>query len=121
MSNRDTVIAFWTQVFQAKNPQGAAEVYLGDTYVQHNPQAVDGPEGLVEFFGVLAQREPDFTAELVRVVAEGDLVATHSRFVYSNATVSAMDFWRVADGRIVEHWDAIQQVPAQSRNTNTMF
>jgi len=121
MSNKDVVVTFWNQVFRDKDPQGAADTYLGEKYVQHNPQAVDGAEGLLEFFGVLAQREPGFEAELVRVVAEADLVATHSRFVYSTATVSAMDFWRLENGRIVEHWDAIQPVPAQSRNANGMF
>lgn len=121
MGNKETVVGFWTQVFRDKDPQGAAAAYLGEKYVQHNPQAVDGAEGLVEFFGVLAAREPDFRAELVRVVADGDLVATHSRFVYSTATVAAMDFWRLEDGRIVEHWDAIQPVPAQSRNANGML
>lgn len=121
MSNKDVVTTFWNRVFRDKDPEGAAAAHLGEQYVQHNPLAVDGATGLVEFFGVLAAREPDFEAELVRVVAEGDLVATHSRFVYSTATVSAMDFWRLEDGRIVEHWDAIQPVPAQARNTNGMF
>ena len=121
MDNKDVVKAFWTQVFQDKDPEGAAEAHLGAQYVQHNPQAVDGSRGLIEFFGALSDREPDFTAELVRVVAEGDLVATHSRFEYSHATVAAMDFWRLEDGRIVEHWDTIQPVPPQSRNDHGMF
>lgn len=122
MNHKDTVEQFWNQVFRDRDPAGAAQAFLGEEYVQHNPLAIDGEQGLLEFVAALVQREPDFEAELVRIVADGDLVATHSRFVYSNATVSAMDFWRLDDsGRIVEHWDAIQPVPAQSRNANGMF
>jgi predicted SnoaL-like aldol condensation-catalyzing enzyme len=122
MSNKDIVVAFWTQVFQDKDPAGAAAAYLGETYIQHNPNATDGASGLIEFAAVLAEREPNVTAEIVRVVAEGDLVATHSKFIYSSATVAAMDFWRLdTNGKIVEHWDSIQPVPPTSRNDNGMF
>nr|BFE59444.1 hypothetical protein GCM10020063_039700 [Dactylosporangium thailandense] len=122
MPHKDTVERFWKQVFQDRDPAGAARAYLGEHYVQHNPNAIDGEQGLLEFVGALTQRDPDFKAELVRIVADGDLVATHSRFDYSTATLAVMDFWRLdRAGRIVEHWDAIQPVPAESRNSNGMF
>ncbi|QCR20259.1 nuclear transport factor 2 family protein [Agrococcus sp. SGAir0287] len=121
MDNAQIVREFWTQAFQQKDPAGAAAEHLGEQYIQHNPLAVDGAEGLVGFVGALQQQDPGFRAQLIRIVAEGDLVATHSRFDVGGATMSAMDFWRLEDGRIVEHWDAIQPVPAQSRNDHGMF
>jgi predicted SnoaL-like aldol condensation-catalyzing enzyme len=119
-TNEETVRAFWKQVFQDLDPEGAAAAHVGETYTQHNPTAEDGVAGIVAFVGALTQR-PGFRAELVRSVASGDLVATHSRFGFTGAEVAAMDFWRLRDGKIVEHWDCIQPVPASSRNGNTMF
>jgi len=56
-------------------------------------------------------------------VAEGDLVAVHSRFVREpdDRGLAVMDFFRLEGGKIVEHWDAIQEVPAEAANSNTMF
>lgn len=120
-TNHDIVVAFWKRAFQDLDPEGAAAAHIGDTYIQHNPNAVDGAPGFVAFVGALKQ-QPGFQAEMVRSIAQGDLVATHSRFSYTGAVVAAMDFWRLDEtGKIVEHWDAIQPVPATSRNDNTMF
>jgi predicted SnoaL-like aldol condensation-catalyzing enzyme len=120
-TNHDIVLAFWKQAFQDLDPEGAAAAHVGDTYTQHNPSAEDGVAGIVAFVGGLRQ-QPEFKAEMVRSVAQGDLVATHSRFSWTGTVVAAMDFWRLDEnGKIVEHWDSIQPVPAISRNDNTMF
>jgi predicted SnoaL-like aldol condensation-catalyzing enzyme len=34
--------------------------------------------------------------------------------------MAVADFWRIAGGKIVEHWD-VQEVPEKSANHNTMF
>lgn len=51
---------------------------------------------------------PDLNLDIKRVIAEGDLVVTHSHL-------------DLEDGKVVEHWDVIQDVPKQSANTNGMF
>jgi predicted SnoaL-like aldol condensation-catalyzing enzyme len=58
-----------------------------------------------------------------RVIAEGDLVAVHSHYVDAPGERgrAVLDLFRVRDGKIVEHWDAAQDVPESSANGNTMF
>ena len=59
-----------------------------------------------------------------RVVAEGDIVVTHSLLKFSSdderGTVAA-DFFRVEDGKVVEHWDVLQPFPEESANEHPMF
>jgi len=122
-SNTDLVVAFYTRAFNAGEPEAAAAGALGDTYVQHNPGAPDGAAAFVGYVHAMRGRFPELHLEVRRTVAEGDLVVTHSEFhlVPGDRGLAVADIWRIADGRIVEHWDVIQQVPEESANTNTMF
>ena len=58
-----------------------------------------------------------------RTVEQGDLIVTHSNLHLppGDLGMAVADFWRIRDGRIVEHWDVVQQVPDKSANDNTMF
>ncbi|MGI5376277.1 nuclear transport factor 2 family protein [Streptomyces sp. CA-251387] len=66
---------------------------------------------------------PQLTVTPKRVIAEGDLVAVHSHYVNAPGErgQDIVDLFRVRNGKIVEHWDVIQDVPASSANDNTMF
>lgn len=90
---------------------------------QHNPGAPDGAAAFVGYVHQMRGRFPEIHLDIKRTVAEGDLVVTHSHIhlTPNDDGLAVADFWRVLDGRIVEHWDVIQQVPAESANTNTMF
>ena len=61
--------------------------------------------------------------EFVRSVAEGDLIALHTHQTWPDQEeYVTMDFFRFdANGKIVEHWDAMQQIPKTSANNNTMY
>ena len=58
-----------------------------------------------------------------RVVAEGDLVVLHVHSTQNaqDGGEAVVDIFRVEQGKIVEHWDVIQTIPAESANRNTMF
>ena len=58
-----------------------------------------------------------------RFIADGDLVAVHSHLRLSPETrgTAVVDIFRLENGKIVEHWDALQRVPESSANSNTMF
>ena len=57
------------------------------------------------------------------MIAEGDLVAVHSRLVRhaTDRGQAVADFFRLENGKIVEHWDVLQDVPETAANDNTMF
>ena len=56
-------------------------------------------------------------------VAEGDLVALHTHQTWpDNEQYVTMDFFRFDEGgKIIEHWDSIQEIPADSKNSNPMY
>ena len=121
-SNKQNAIAFYKAAYEG-DPKGAVEKYVGQHYIQHNPDVADGTQGFIEYFERMQQEYPDKSIEFVRCIAEGDLVAlhTHQRWPGNDEYVT-MDFFRFDEnGKIVEHWDAIQQIPDASANPNKMY
>ena len=121
--NKKMVREFYELAFNKRNVKDAAAMYLGKTYRQHNPMGGDGPQAFVEAVGGWIATMPNMKVEIKRVLADGDLVAIHSHLIPEpGARGSAvMDIFRVENGKLVEHWDAMQEVPERSANRNTMF
>ncbi|MFI7410568.1 nuclear transport factor 2 family protein [Streptomyces sp. NPDC049627] len=101
----------------------AIDRYWGPEYHQHNPNITDGVAGVKAGLGGYFEAFPQLTVTPKRVIAEGDLVAVHSHYVNAPGErgQAIVDLFRVRGGKIVEHWDVIQDVPASSANDNTMF
>jgi predicted SnoaL-like aldol condensation-catalyzing enzyme len=121
-SNKNTVIGYYQMAFEG-NPEKAVTKYLGDRYIQHNPEAEDGSDSFIGFVHYLRSEYPELRLEIKRVIAEGDLVATHSNLILKPGEPgrALADFFRLEDGKVVEHWDVIQDVPDHSANPNGMF
>ncbi|MCB0640788.1 MAG: nuclear transport factor 2 family protein [Phaeodactylibacter sp.] len=122
-ANKQNAIAFYQTAYEG-DPRKAVDLYVGDDYIQHNPLVGDGPEPFIAYFERLARDYPNKTIAFVRAIAEGDLVALHTHQVWLdiNKEYVTMDFFRFdANGKIVEHWDALQQIPAESLHHNTMY
>ncbi len=120
--NKENAIAFYKMAYEG-NPRKATELYVGPQYIQHNPDVEDGIEGFIEYFERMQKEYPDKSIDFLRSVAEGSLVAlhTHQRWP-DNEEYITMDFFRFDEiGKIVEHWDAIQKIPENSANINTMY
>ncbi len=120
--NKKNAIAFYKMAYEGK-PTEAVELYVGKEYIQHNPMVADGPQAFIDYFDRMQNEYPVKTIDFVRTIAEGDLVALHTHQVWpGNDQYITMDFFRFSeDGKIVEHWDSIQQVPKESANNNTMY
>ena len=121
-ANKANAIAFYRTAYLG-NPTKAVELYVGAEYIQHNPLVGDGKQPFIDYFTEMAELYPDKQIDFVRAVAEGDLVALHTHQTWpGDQKYVTMDFFRFdAHGKIVEHWDAIQEVPPESKNGNPMY
>ena len=121
-SSKATVTGYFDQLVVRKDT--GAVSYLAPEYHQHNPAIPSGSAGLREMFAALFAQFPQMTVERKRVIAQGDLVAVHAHYRLSpgDRGQAVVDIFRVRpDGKIVEHWDVVQDVPETSANDNTMF
>jgi predicted SnoaL-like aldol condensation-catalyzing enzyme len=121
-ANKRVATEFYDAAINRKD-FAAASQYLGSAYKQHNPTAADGAEGLRAFIDFLKMRFPNQRGEIKRVIAEGDLVVLHVHSTRGDGTPgrAIVDIFRIDNGKVVEHWDVIQDIPAQAANANGMF
>jgi predicted SnoaL-like aldol condensation-catalyzing enzyme len=121
-ANKKTVVEFYEAAINRKDFEAASK-FFGPRYVQHNPNAPDGIEGFKAFLGFLREKFPQSRSEIKRVWAEGDYVILHVHAVRTpGARGSAIvDVFKLENGKIVEHWDVIQEIPEKAANNNGMF
>lgn len=121
-ANKKVVIDFYEKGLNQKDYDAAAK-YFGPKYIQHNPGAPDGPEGFKRLVTLLKEKFPNSHNEIKHVFADGDYVILHVHSVREPGTRgrAIVDIFRLENGKIVEHWDVIQDIPEKSANTNTMF
>ncbi|MET8980892.1 ester cyclase [Streptomyces sp. NPDC004539] len=120
--SRRTVLAFFDAV-TVERDLGAFDRYLGELYIEHNPDTLNGADASREKFAGAFAALPELRISRKRVIADGDLVAVHHHFQAhaDDRGAACVEIFRVAGGRIVEHWDVVQPVPEVSANEHTMF
>ncbi len=119
---KKNAIEFYRMAYEG-NPAKAVELYVGDEYIQHNPLVGDGKQPFIAYFDRMHEEYLEKSIEFVRAIAEGDLVAlhTHQTWPEGNEYVT-MDFFRFDQhGKIVEHWDSMQEIPKESAHENGMY
>jgi predicted SnoaL-like aldol condensation-catalyzing enzyme len=108
---RELVLAFYEAALNEKNVEKTKK-FLGDKYIQHNPHVAEGPEGLLRLVQFRRDKFPKGRNEVKMVIAEGDLVAlqVHSVLVPGTPGRKIVDIFRVEGNKVVEHWDAVQEI-----------
>jgi predicted SnoaL-like aldol condensation-catalyzing enzyme len=118
--NKKLVLEGFDTLFN-KREYLAAEKVWSPKYIQHSAHIAPGREGL---FNLVKNAPATLKYEHGTIVADGDFVIVHGRFSghgLSPVNWIAADILRIRDGVMAEHWDVIQDVPAQSASGNSMF
>jgi predicted SnoaL-like aldol condensation-catalyzing enzyme len=119
MSNKEMVLEVLKRAFIDRDPT-VVEQYFDSNYKQHNPVIPDGPSAIAGIIPTLT----GLTYEPGMAVADGDLVMVHGRYVgWGPKPMIAVDIFRVKDGRVVEHWDVMQEevLAGNTASGNAMF
>jgi predicted SnoaL-like aldol condensation-catalyzing enzyme len=111
------------QVFNRKQVKEGFDAYVGEPYIQHNPQVPTGRDAAITALSGLLKQVPGWRYDFKRVLVDGDLVAIHSHVTTGpeDRGSAVVDIFRAENGKFVEHWDVIQPVPEKAANDNTMF
>ena len=100
----------------------AVDDYMSKDFIQHNPTIADGPEGVKALVQMLSsQGVSKQKIEFKHVFAKGDIVVLHSRYEMAGKEWRFIDIYRVEKNKLVEHWDAMMQMPDKPANNNLMF
>ncbi|MEU3986555.1 nuclear transport factor 2 family protein [Streptomyces sp. NPDC026672] len=97
----------------------AVDRYFREPFIQHSPKIANGFAGIKKYI----RHTPDLRYDVYKVIADDDFVTVDSRVAGLGPTKIVMDIFRFDRGKIVEHWDVVQdEVPAsQAVNGNPMI
>ncbi|WP_245300891.1 nuclear transport factor 2 family protein [Vibrio echinoideorum] len=117
--NKSIVVSFYSDVLLNRNSD-AIDKYIGDKYIQHNPNLPDGKKALKDFINNVPSTTP---GEIVRVLSDGNLVALHVKRFSPGGDKNRVivDIFKVENSMIIEHWDVIQAIPEYSINGHSMY
>lgn len=121
-ANLAFVVELFHNVLEAMNPD-AVDRYISPDYIQHSILAPPGVQPLKDFLARIRVESPDATQTMKRAFVDGDMVITHTHVVRwpGDPGLAVADFFRVEDGKLKEHWDVIQECPADPAEVARMF
>lgn len=121
-ANMQTARNLYAAIFTARDFE-LAERNLGPEFIQHAGDVADGKAGLARLISEIDHEFPEIRYDIKHISAEGNLVTmmTHVHWTPGSLGTALSSIYRLSDGKIVEHWETIQDVPADSANGNGMF
>jgi predicted SnoaL-like aldol condensation-catalyzing enzyme len=121
-ANLRLVVEMYEQVLKPLDSSRVDE-FFATGYIQHSPLAATGALGLKSFLDWARARSPAAEHRIKRLFVDGDYVIAHVHVIINPGERgnSVVDIFRIAAGRIAEHWDVAQEVPANAANDNGVF
>ncbi|WP_298854625.1 nuclear transport factor 2 family protein [uncultured Ruegeria sp.] len=120
--NKALVTDFVETVLKGGDASNITDFISAETYIQHNPAIADGLDGLGSALAAMAENGITMVyTDTPIVVAEGNFVFTASEGTLGGAPTAFFDLFRVEDGKIVEHWDTISEIPSEMAHDNGKF
>ena len=123
-ANKALVKSFVSDILVEGKFDKLAQYFDGDKYIQHNPQIGDGLSGLGVALKAMADQGITMKyTKIHKVLGEGDFVLVVSEGSFANLHTAFYDLFRVENGKISEHWDTLETIPAQNewKNQNGKF
>lgn|SRR5579863_22033 len=123
-ASKGVVLAFYKLALGDKKPTEAFARYAAEGFVEHSADSPTGTaQSTVAFLSGMIEKSPQAKWEIVRVIAEGDLVFLHVRFTPAPGAppVIVGEIFRVHGGKLAEHWDIIQPSPEHPVNPNPII
>lgn len=120
-TNKKMVVAFYQRLF-GDHDLSVIDQYIIEDYIQHNPNVADGKKALKEALTQWLVNAPKKKIDFQQVASDGDLVFLHIKSEGPGGKkFSLVDIFKVKNGKIVEHWDVMQEVPEKAANAHPMF
>ncbi len=121
-ANLDHVLAMYRDVLMALD-SSRVDDYIRPDYIQHSSLAEPGVQALKRWLDARRADSPDAVQTIHRSFVDGDHVIVHVHVVRwpGDLGMAVVDIFRMEEGMIAEHWDVLQDMPANSVNSNSMF
>jgi predicted SnoaL-like aldol condensation-catalyzing enzyme len=114
--NKDMILDHYDLMINHKKAEEGTRNFRPG-YIQHNPLMADGRVALARFFGEVTRGRTNARIVVHKIIAVGDYVWTHVNFLNffsddpDDTGVAGVDIFKMdADGKAIEHWDALQFV-----------
>ncbi len=123
-ANRRIVLAFYNEALVGLQPRPAFMQYMASDFIDHKPAVSDGSrEAAATYLETLIKEVPQPRWEVIRTIAEGDMVFLHARFTPAAGApaYAVADVFRVKGCRIAEHWDVVAPPPKDQPNPHSRF
>lgn len=123
-SNRTLVRSFVEDVLIHRRLDTLPQYIDAESFTQHNPHLADGLPALRAFLDSPSNPGPETRYDhLHRVLAEGNFVLAVSEGARDGTHTAFYDLFRVAEGKLVEHWDTVEAVAPREEweNDNGKF
>lgn len=108
-ANKDVVTAYITNVLVAGSVDTLTDYVSSEEYIEHNPNR----RGDLDIGPTMRYQD------LHRVIGCGNFVAALSEVRASSIDLAVIDLYRLQNGRIVEHWDVIEEIPPRDQWVNS--